>query len=453
MSAARRNMDDFTLLGTGKSLDQGQGMNLIDLAIPNPSRASHVGIIGTSGSGKTRLAENIIEQDIRAGRSVVVIDPKIDQDLASKIVQVAVACGREEDLMFINTVFPGESVLINPMSHYFVFEELCEHCISGIKEGNEPFFRNIAKEVVSAAITALGILSRAKKEPRLHLSLQTIKDQMSIDDLNLLAQQLTGLTGKEAENAAKDITRITATGEEYFNKVISSLRVTMMELTTGNIGEIIGKTDENRFLTRLEEGKSVILVCQLGTQIVHDAAFTLGKIVISMIQTFIGRVVSSSRRKVSPPMCIHIDEAASVLHAEMETFFAQSRSADCWITIYAQSMNQFNAKLGKDLALSILSNINTKIFLRVPDSESADYVAKHFGTVQKLSPVIAPGGQITTREVEEDVVKGFDVLSLKAREFYMLTYSTKTSKGRFKGRTGDTSPSWIEIVYPDAPSY
>jgi hypothetical protein len=39
--------------------------------------------------GKTRILENMVEQDIRKGYSVVVIDPKGDIDLFSKIVQVA----------------------------------------------------------------------------------------------------------------------------------------------------------------------------------------------------------------------------------------------------------------------------------------------------------------------------------------------------------------------------
>lgn len=452
---------NVTLIGHGKSLDQGKGMDAVDIVISNDHRASHLAIFGTSGSGKTRLAENIIEQDIRAGRSVVLIDPKIDQEIASKIVQVAAACGREKDLMFINTVFPEYSALIDPMAYYFIHEELVEHCIAGIKEGKEPFYRNVGKEVVSAVITALSVIEKAQRDTnemneapgKLKINLQDIKDRMSREDLEDLKQQLSGITTQEAQDAENDLTRIIATGQEYYSKVASSLRVALMELTTGNIGKIIGRADENRFLKRLEENKPVILVCQLGSQIVHDAAFTLGKVVLSMIQSFIGRVYSSNRKKVNPPLCLHIDEAPSVLYAGIETLFAQARGADCWISIYAQSVNQFYDKLGPDCAKSILSNANSKVFLRSPDSDTSEYVAQHFGTVKKLSPVIAPGGQITSREVEEDVIKPFDVLSLKPREFFMLSYATEAAKGRWKGRTGDTSPSWLEIVYPDAPAY
>lgn len=447
-----------TLVGQGKSLDQGKGHELVPLWMQFSHRTAHLAIFGSSGSGKTREAENIIEQDIRAGRSVVYIDPKVDQDISSKIVQVALACGRQDDLMFINTVFPEYSAFIDPMAHYFIYEELIEHCIAGIKEGKDPFYRNVGKELVGAVINALSILHKASQDTsdgnkpptKLRINLQDVKERMSRADLEELKQELSGLTTQEAQDAENDLHRIIVTGEEYYSKVASSLRVALMELTTGNIGKIIGRATENRFLNRLEENKPVILVCQLGSQIVHDAGFTLGKVVLSMVQSFIGRIYSSNRKKVTPPLCVHIDEAHEVIHPGMETMFAQARGADCALTIYSQSINQFNNKLGPDGARSILSHCNSKIFMRSPDYDTADYVAKHFGTVKKLSAVLGQGS-ISSREVDEDVVKPFDVQSLKVREFYMLSYADEKTKGRWKGRTGDTSPAWLEIEYPSAP--
>jgi conjugal transfer pilus assembly protein TraD len=74
--------------------------------------------------------------------------------------------------------------------------------------------------------------------------------------------------------------------------VASSLRVALTELTSGNVGKIIGKADENRFIQRLEEGKGIILVVQLGSLLTKRAAYTAGKVIISMIQAFVGRVYS-----------------------------------------------------------------------------------------------------------------------------------------------------------------
>lgn len=441
-----------TVIGTGKSLDPGEGMKIREISIPDEHRARHVMVYGTTGTGKTRLAENVIEQDICAGRSVVFIDPKNDQEIASKILQIAYECNRQEDLMFINTAFPEYSAVIDPLSHWFIPEELVAHCVAGIKEGKEPFYRNVGKEITGAVITGLGLLAKAQNKKRLRVNLNDIKRRMSREELEGLKKEISGISAPETSEISADLARIIDTGQEYYAKVASSLRVALMELTTGNIGRIIGKADQNRFLTRLEEGKTVILVCQLGSLVVQEAAFTLGKVILSMIQSFIGRVYMSNRKKVVPALCLHIDEAQSVLHPGIEDLFSKGGSANCWITAYTQSVNQVFAMLGQDFGKSVLSNTNTKIFLRVPDSDTADYVTTHFGTHKLLSPIFAPGGQITTREIEEDVLKPFDIISLRPREFYMLTYSDAGSSGRFKGRTHNTSVRKIELVYPAAPA-
>jgi len=53
----------------------------------------HTFVFGTTGVGKTRLAEYMVEQDIRKGYSVAFFDPKGDQDIFAKIVDVAEQCG------------------------------------------------------------------------------------------------------------------------------------------------------------------------------------------------------------------------------------------------------------------------------------------------------------------------------------------------------------------------
>ena len=75
--------DGLTHLGTG--VDMNDISRQIDIAIKDVDRSGHFGCFGTTRVGKTRLIENIIEQDIRKGYNVVVIDPKGDHDLFSKL--------------------------------------------------------------------------------------------------------------------------------------------------------------------------------------------------------------------------------------------------------------------------------------------------------------------------------------------------------------------------------
>lgn len=109
-------------------------------------------------------------------------------------------------------------------------------------------------------------------------------------------------------------------------------------------------------------------------------------------------------------------------------------------------MNQVYAVIGEEFGKSILDNTNTKIFMRCSDAETSDYVVKHFG-VQNVLTGIFGSNQVTTREVEQDILRVQDVLSLKPREFYMMTYS-----GRFKGTTRDAHEPKMKIIFPEAPA-
>ncbi len=104
--------EPWTHLGSGIHLDHPD--KIISLGYPDSFRKGHFWCFGTTRVGKTRAMENVIEQDIHKGYSVVVIDPKGDIDLFSKIVQVAYQTNRENDLMLITPVFPEYSAILDP---------------------------------------------------------------------------------------------------------------------------------------------------------------------------------------------------------------------------------------------------------------------------------------------------------------------------------------------------
>ena len=67
---------------------------------------------------------------------------------------------------------------------------------------------------------------------------------------------------------------------EHFAKVSSSLRTMLSALTFGNIGRIIGKARTNEFITRLEQGKRVILVCHTGSLLSPRASLIFGRVFV-----------------------------------------------------------------------------------------------------------------------------------------------------------------------------
>jgi type IV secretory pathway TraG/TraD family ATPase VirD4 len=219
--------------------------------------------------------------------------------------------------------------------------------------------------------------------------------------------------------------------------------VALTELTSGNVGLIIGQADENRFIDRLEKNEGIIMVVQLGSLLTKRAAYTAGKVIASMIQAFVGRRFSSDKQ-VTPPLSLHIDEAQSVLYEGIEELFAKAGGAGVFIHGYCQSVSQLYAEIGQDRANTILDNCNTKVFMRVPDAKTATYISDHLGEKRVFSPVISMGGGLAIRETEDVRVKHTEVLNMAPRQFFMTTYS-----GLYRGITSDVSDARLRIIFPE----
>ncbi len=440
MFKTKSKKEPQTILGTGFKLDDKR-QKIINIAVPDSDRKGHFWCFGTTRVGKTKCLENIVEQDIRKGYSVVVVDPKGDIELFSKIVQVSMEEERLEDLIFVTPIFPQYSAIIDPLAYYYMPEELVGHITSGVAVGKEPFFANVAYEISLVVVQALIMKAKAEGK-RPNFSLLDVKNKISNTDLRKLKEEIDTIDSEDARQLSMDMQKILDSPQDYYSKISSSLRVALTELTSGNIGKIIGKADENRFIKRLQEGKRVIFVAHLGSLITRKAAFTVGKVIISMIQSLVGRVFSSGE-KINPPLCVHIDEAQNVLYPNIDDLFAKGAGANVWIHGFCQSVNQIYAEIGKDKGNAILDNTNTKLFMRVPDSITAEYVVRHFGTRRTYSPILSSGGNISSRELEEDILKPEDVLGLSQRVFYLTTY-----KGQYKGKTATVSPLYLTVKFP-----
>lgn len=407
----------WTHIGTGVHLDHPE--TIMELGFPDSYRKGHFWCFGTTRVGKTRIMEHIIEQDIHKGYSVVAMDPKGDIDLFSKITEVAEKTGRLQDLMLITPIFPQYSAILDPLSSYYMPEELVAHITAGVAVGREPYFFSVAYEVSLVVVQALIIMDGGSRTTP-SFNLNDIKNHISHQDLEQLKDRLDYIDHPEAEQLCRDMQKILSTPPDYYSKVASSLRVALTELTSGNVGQIIGKADENRFIKRLEQGQvsedseGIILVVQLGSLLTKRAAYTAGKVIISMIQAFVGWVYSSGKN-VTPPLVLHIDEAQSVLYHGIEDLFAKAGGAGVFIHGYCQSISQLYTEVGKDRANSILDNCNTKLFMRVPDANTALYVSRHLGEERQFSPIIFVGGGLSIRETEEVAGKNKKKSSLSGR--------------------------------------
>jgi hypothetical protein len=84
--------------------------------------------------------------------------------------------------MLVTPIFPEYSAILDPLSSYYMPEELVAHITAGVAVGREPYFFGVAYEVSLVLVQAL--LELAKGEHRTaSFNLIDVKNKISHGDL------------------------------------------------------------------------------------------------------------------------------------------------------------------------------------------------------------------------------------------------------------------------------
>jgi type IV secretory pathway TraG/TraD family ATPase VirD4 len=412
---------DATHVGYGFELDPHKDFKIQPLYLPEKSTNVHTGILGTTGTGKTKLLTYFVEQDIRKGHSVVIIDPKNDGELLDKVVQVALEEGRIRDLIFISPIYPEFSATLNPLAYYYVPEEVVNHIVSGVKS-KEEYFINIAKGVSMGVVSALRILH--KNDPSFKFNFATIMKYTSREGLERLAEMLETLKyqlppeeQKEAEVTLNNIKIILEYPPDFFSKVASGLSIVLAILTSENIGRIIGNVGENYFVRMIEEGKRPIVIVQTASMMVNQTSGIVGKIILSMIQSLCGRF-AARKEKFKYPLKLHIDEAYTMFYDGIENLYDKGRGVGLHVYTYFQSIAQVYASVGKEKGDAILDNINNWVTFRVRKF-SADYISELIGNVDKYNLIFNSSNDYTVTTYKAPLVEPERLINLPDRTFIL----------------------------------
>jgi type IV secretory pathway TraG/TraD family ATPase VirD4 len=410
-------------------------------------RFRHTWTFGTTGVGKTRLLEYMAIQDIKRGCNVIILDPKNDGEIFSKVIQAAIECRRLGDVRLLTPIFPGRSCKLNPLEYYRMDEEIVSIILAGVEMGKEPFYYNVANESTTAIVQSLNYIRRREGIME-KLNFNDIKDRVSAKELEEIYNILKIYKNdRTATHMAKDLKKIIESGADYYSRIIASLRVAMMELTTGNTGRIIGNIRGNDIVKRIEENKGMIFLAQLGSLLTSKTAATISRVLLSMIKTLAGRTFAEGKA-LSPPLSIYLDEAQNVIFQGFEDLLSKSGSGNIMVNCFSQSVNQIYAAIGDERkGNSILDNINTKIFMRAPDEKTAQYATEHFGRVRKLSGIYSVGGTPNYREMEEELIPKEAIMSLAPQEFIM-----RSAELKYIGKVTTTEPAFLNIKYPSIAS-
>lgn len=419
---------DSIHIGRVVAVDDYNFTKIREFELGSGDRASHFGCMGTTRIGKTKLLTHMIVQDIKAGRNVVFFDPKGDDEAISAVLQAAVESGRLDDLMFITPIYPEQSMIIDPLAYYYLPDELVDHVISGIQtEKGDEYFVNVASEVTTAVVGGIIAQDIAMNRPT-NMNFYDIKQQVDYVSLGRLGEKLDLLkthpnpqARQLAEESSLNILQIRSSPQDFFAKVSSSLRTVLTALTSSTTGKIIGKAKTNEFVRRFERGDGVILICNTGSLLARRTAYIIGRVLISMIQSMVGRFFASGS-KLKRPLCVYMDEGHNILYQGIQELFNKAGGAGVWLHFFTQSMSQIEEAVGKPTMQSIIDNISTWVYMRVNHNDTAKYVEES-APIQRVYKNIVNIGDaklsMSLKEDEEYAIRSDKIFKLKPRYFYL----------------------------------
>ncbi|MBB71429.1 MAG: conjugative coupling factor TraD, PFGI-1 class [Legionellales bacterium] len=409
----------------------GVSMYEKSVTMPLVDRGNHTLVIGTTGVGKTRLAEILINQDIHRGDVVIVIDPKGDSDLLKRMYTEAGRAGRHDDLIIFHLGFPEDSAQYNPIGSFSKITEVATRVANQLPgSGDSSAFKEFGWRfinIISIALVKMGMRPTYKLLRRyiydmralldlylqsvtvhIHASLfdwindyissySTEKRPVSYENATLKVLQERGLA--DEDSVLQSLIETCNYDKTYYDKITASLGPLLEKLTTGNVSNLLSP-DYNA----LDKAEAVFdwlgvirnrKIVYVGLDALTDAtvATAVGNAMLADLVSVSGRIYKygidggfphDSGEK--PTICLHADEFNEVAADEFTQLLNKARGAGFHITAYTQTCSDIEARLGNMAkAGQNLGNLNNIIMLRVKEEKTANLLIDQLPKVPLVS--------------------------------------------------------------------
>lgn len=403
----------------GSSFLHGVGNKDKPIFIPQKERNTHTLVMGTTGVGKTRTADILINQDIRnADSAVIVVDPKGDLDLVKSMYAACVASGREDDFRVVHLGFPEMSACYNPLKNFDNITEVATRITDAINaEGEGKQFADFAwkyvdivaksletieleinYENISFYISRLDVLLQIyadKIMPELQsnyrVSVQTIIDEhdckvdksgapvQPIGRTKAVIKYLKDFIEKRLkDNQTSDIKPLISLFEAaimdktYYDKITASVGPVLAKINGSNASRIFSFKDKSQEVELMEVIKNKkILYIGLNSLSNFEVAQAVGKAFLSDLVSIAGKIYNDTSGE-KYILNLHVDELSEVIQDSFVKILNKARGAGFMVTAYSQTKQDLEVALGsKAKAEMAKGNFSNIIMMRVKNEETA----------------------------------------------------------------------------------
>lgn len=412
------------------------GMKERSIFIPNKARKGNMLVLGTTGAGKTRWIEWLVSQDINNPEKqvVIVIDPKGDAELLSRMYIESERAGRLSEFHIFHIGFPELSERYNSIGNFSRITEVATRIANQLPDsGNSATFKEFAWRFLNIAARALNELGERPDYRDMRSAIDDVEPLMirymdhyfKNNGEEKWRQRIEeGLKGKEEENLPKNFlgrsvkgyvyyTMTVEHGDEisdllisdlaacikyeksYYDKLVSSVGPLMEKLTTGKAGELLSPdyfdmSDVRPILdwrTVIREGG----VVYVGLDALSDptVAGAVGQSMMSDLTSIAGEIYKYGPFAGMPrsddedvKIRLHLDEVNELISDEFIPLVNKCRGAGMDVTAYTQAVEDIETKVGvKSKAEQIMANFNNLGMMRVRNKATAQILCEQLPDV------------------------------------------------------------------------
>ena len=392
--------------------------------IPQDVRVGHTFVAGTTRVGKTRLASILINQDIRNGKAVIVVDPKGDKDLVRDMKAAARVAGRLNDFHIVHLGFPKQSAHYNPLKNYHQVSEVATRITDAIAaEGEGKQFAAFAWKYVNIVAICLEEMQQAINYQtiafyisRLDQLLMTYADTVFpgvCEDYQQIVEQIieehNSKIGKNNKTKAPmerhqaviqyvkthinktikqgnveslqdqiliDLYDAAIMDKNYYDKITASVGPVLSEINKSNASKILSskeQTDDIELMDIIKNKK--ILYIGLDSLTNPNIAQAVGKAFLSDLVSTAGKIYKEENANYT--LNLHCDELSEIIQDSFVKILNKAGGAGFQVTAYAQTIQDMEVALGSRAKADVSEgNFNTLIMLRVKNEQTANLLVK-----------------------------------------------------------------------------
>jgi len=349
---------------------------IVPVYLTTDQRVRHTHIVGTSGTGKSSLLFNMIQQDIENGEGVAVLDPH--GDLVKQILGI-IPDERLDDVVLVDTSdveFPVSFNILQAQTNeeknllasdlVAVFHRLS----SSWGEQMDTVLQNAILAVLKSGDggTLLDLQRFLAEKPFRKEFLDGVQDWGVVYFWQNVFPQLTG---------GKSIGSVLARLQDFFSR----------ESIRNMVSQPQNKLD---FAEIMDSGK--IFLARLPKGLGNENSSLLGTLLISKFQQ-IAMARQSQEMSARKDFWIYIDEFANFITPSMAEILSEARKYRVGLILAHHQLHQLQSS--PEVASAVMAHPCTRIVFRVEDDDAKklsdgfeSFEARHLKTLEKFHAIV-----------------------------------------------------------------